>query len=321
MAFTNTDTNFTTSTGLLSGMAQEFYNRTLLEDREPLLVHQQFCTHYPFPKNNGTTMSLRKLLKVDANINPLAEGNPGEGKMLSEVEVLMTIAQYGDYVRTSDWLDMVHLDENITRRVERLGNAGWRSLDKLVATEMSTHPNVLYAGGKTSRSALTKADVLTTKELRNAVRILKNHLAEPFGDGMYVAIISPDIIFDLQDDPQFIAVSQYQDKENIYKGEIGRLKGLYGVRLVETTEMTVFEGAGAESADVASVIVLGRDAYADTDIEGAKPRVIVKQTGSAGTDDPLDQISTVGWKMNGYGVKCIQPDYAVRIECGLSQAV
>ena len=39
---------------------------------------------------------------------------------------------------------------------------------------------------------------------------------------------------------------------------------------------------------------------------------------SAGTADPLDQISTVGWKMDGFGAKLLQPEYAVRIECGFS---
>ena len=46
--------------------------------------------------------------------------------------------------------------------------------------------------------------------------------------------------------------------------------------------------------------------------------MIVKPAGSAGTADPLDQISTVGWKMDGFGVKMLQPEYAVRIECGFS---
>ena len=41
-------------------------------------------------------------------------------------------------------------------------------------------------------------------------------------------------------------------------------------------------------------------------------------TGSAGTADPLDQISSVGWKMDGFGVKLLQPEYAVRIECGFT---
>ena len=119
----------------------------------------------------------------------------------------------------------------------------------------------------------------------------------------------------MQDDEKFIAVSKYQDKENIYTGEVGRL---FGVRLVETTEAKIFEGKGASGADVASVIVLGKYAYGITSLKGSKPSVIVKPAGSAGTADPLDQISTVGWKMDGFGVKMLQPEYAVRIECGFS---
>ena len=147
-----------------------------------------------------------------------------------------------------------------------------------------------------------------------AVRLLKKNNAQKFG-GYDIAIVGPDTIFDLQDDENFIAVSKYQDKENIYTGEVGRL---FGVRLVETTEAKVFEGAGASGADVASVIVLGQYAYGVTSLKGAKPRVIVKPAGSAGTADPLDQISTVGWKMDGFGAKLLQPEYAVRIECGFS---
>ena len=121
-----------------------------------------------------------------------------------------------------------------------------------------------------------------------------------------MAIIGPDTMYDLQEDEAFVKVSQYQDKENIYTGEVGRL---FGVRLVETTEAKIFEGAGTDGADVASGV---------TSLKGAKPRVIVKPAGSAGTADPLDQISTVGWKMDGFGAKLLQPEYAVRIECGFS---
>lgn len=316
--FTNTNTNMTSSSGLSAGM-QTYYNKLLLEDREADLVHEQFCTHIPFPRNSGTTMNLRKLLKLASNTTPLLEGNPGDGQMLSEVAVTMQIKQYGDYVRTTDWLDLVHLDERIERRVLRMRNAAWRSIDEMVRDEMATVPNVIYAGGKTARNALTASDKLTNVEIRKAVVFLKNHLAQPFGDGMFVGIINPNITYDLQDDDRFVAVSEYQDKQNIYKGEIGRLNGFYGIRLVEATNMKIFTGAGASSADVASVIVLGREAIYDTDLMGGNPRIIVKNPGSAGTQDPLDQIATVGWKLNGWGVKALQPQYAVRIECGFTE--
>lgn len=312
-AYTNTNTNMTTSTGLTPGM-QTYYNRELLRTFEPHLVHLQFGENYRMPMNSGITMNMRKMIPVAAKTTALEEGNPGEGKMLAEVAVTTTIKQFGDYARCSDWLDMVHLDENITRRVQRFGDAGARSVDALVRDELATCTNVIYAGGKTARAQLTAADKLTSRELRKAVRTLKKNLAEKF-NGYYVAIVGPDTVYDLQEDDAWVKVSEYQDKENIYTGEVGRL---FGIRFVESTEAKIFEGAGASSADVASVIVLGRYAYGLTSLKGNKPRVVVKTAGSAGTADPLDQISTVGWKLDGFAAKLLQPEFAVRIECGFT---
>lgn len=313
MAYTNTDTNMTNSTGLTPGM-QTYYNRELLRTFEPNLVHDQFAEEHPLPPNSGTTMNLRKILPIDAKVTPLDEGNPGDGTMLTEVEVTMQINQYGDYARMTDKLLMTHYDVNIARASKLFGDAGARAVDALAREELASIPNVIYANGKTARSALGAGDKLTTTELRKAVRMLKKSKAQTFG-GYYIAIVGPDTTYDLQEDENFLAVAHYQDKEAIYTGEIGRL---FGVRLVETTEAKIFEGAGASGANVASTVVLGQYAYGKTSIKGSKPHVIVKPAGSAGTGDPLDQISTVGWKLDAYGVKVLQPEYAVRIESGVS---
>ena len=313
MAYTSTNTNMTASTGLTPGM-QTYYNRELLRTFEPERVHLQFGDEHRMPENSGLVMNMRKIIPLEANTSTLTEGEPGESVMLTETEVTVRLEQYGEYARCTDKLDLSHLDMNILRKTKLFGDAGARSIDAVVREELATCTNVIYAGGKTSRSALTSADKLTTKELRKAVRKLKKAHAQTFG-GYYIAIVGPDTFYDLQDDETFVAVSRYQDKEAVYTGEIGRL---FGCRIVETTEAKVFEGAGASGADVASVIVLGQYAYGYTSLKGAKPRVIVKPAGSAGTSDPLDQISTVGWKMDGFGVKMLQPEYAVRIECGFT---
>lgn len=313
MAYTKTNTNMTESTGLTPGM-QTYYNRELLRTFEPELVHLQFGDEHRMPTNSGLVMSMRKIIPLEAKTTALAEGEPGDSVMLAETEVTVALEQYGEYARCTDKLDLSHIDENIVRKTKLFGDAGARSIDAVVREELAKSTNVIYAGGKASRSALTRDDKLTSVELRKAARMLKKAHAQKFG-GFYVAICGPDVIFDLQDDKQFLAVSQYQNKEAIFSGEIGML---YGVRIVETTEAKVFEGAGASGCDVASVIVLGQYAYGYTSWKGAKPRVIVKPAGSAGTADPLEQVSTVGWKMDGFGVKMLQPEYAVRIECGFS---
>ncbi len=313
MAYTNTDTNMTTSSALSAGM-QTYYNRELLRTFEPNLVHLQFGDEHRMPPHSGLVMNMRKLIPLETNTKALSEGEPGESVMLAETEVTVQLQQYGEYARCTDKLDLTHLDMDIMRRTKLFGDAGARSIDAVVREELAKCANVIYAGGKASRAELTAADKLTSRELRKAVKTLKKNHAQTFG-GYYVAIIGPDTMYDLQEDEAFVKVSQYQDKENIYTGEVGRL---FGVRLVETTEAKIFEGAGADGADVASVIVLGQYAYGVTSLKGAKPRVIVKPAGSAGTADPIDQISTVGWKMDGFGAKLLQPEYAVRIECGFS---
>jgi len=313
MAYTSENTNMTASVGLTPGM-QTYYNRELLRTFEPELVHLQFGDEHRMPENSGLVMNMRKIIPLEANTTALAEGEPGESVMLTETEVTVKLEQYGEYARCSDKLDLSHLDMNILRKTKLFGDAGARSIDAVVREELATCTNVIFANGKSARDELTAADKLSTKELRKAVRMLKKAHAQTFG-GYYIAIVGPETFYDLQDDETFVAVSRYQDKEAIYNGEIGRL---FGCRIVETTEAKIFEGAGADGSDVASVIVLGQYAYGYTSFKGAKPRVIVKPAGSAGTADPLEQISTVGWKMDGFGVKLLQPEYAVRIECGYS---
>lgn len=304
----------TATSGLSTGMVT-LYNKNLLKTFEPLLAHLSFGDEHPFPKNNGKTQSFRKLIPLEADTTTLTEGEPGDPETIAEVEVLATLKQYGKYVKTTDLLDLTHFDLTIDRKVMMLGEQGRESIDAVVRDELANCTNVIYANGKTSRATLTATDKLTTRELRKAVRELKKNHAQTFADGCYVALVTPDVVYDLQDDENFIKVSAYQMKEGILMGEVGKL---FGCRIVETTQAKVFEKAGASNADVASVIVLGQYAYGYTSLTGSNPRVIVKPAGSAGTGDPLDQVSTVGWKMDGFAVKLLQPEFAVRIECGFS---
>ena len=304
----------TATSGLSAGMVT-LYNKNLLKTFEPLLAHLTFGDEHPFPNNNGKTQSSRKLIPLEADTTTLTEGEPGDPETIAEVEVIATLKQYGKSVKTTDLLDLTHFDLTIDRKVMMLGEQGRESIDAVVRDELATCTNVIYANGKTSRATLTATDKLTTKELRKAVRELKKNHAQTFADGCYVALVTPDVVYDLQDDENFIKVSAYQMKEGILMGEVGKL---FGCRIVETTQAKVFEKAGASNADVASVIVLGQYAYGYTSLTGSNPRVIVKPAGSAGTGDPLDQVSTVGWKMDGFAVKLLQPEFAVRIECGFS---
>ena len=71
--------------------------------------------------------------------------------------------------------------------------------------------------------------------------------------------------------------------------------------------------AVAGTRDVDSTLILGADAYGVTEIAGGGLKHIVKQLGSAGSGDPLDQRATAGWKAIKVAERLVEP-YMVRIE-------
>lgn len=70
---------------------------------------------------------------------------------------------------------------------------------------------------------------------------------------------------------------------------------------------------GAAGADVYSTLIIGADAYGITEVEGGGLKTIIKQLGSAGSGDPLDQRATVGWKAVKTAAILSQP-FMVRVE-------
>lgn len=81
-----------------------------------------------------------------------------------------------------------------------------------------------------------------------------------------------------------------------------------------SADSTIFGGeAGAGGRDVYSTLIMGADAYGTTEISGGSLQHIVKQLGSAGSADPLNQRGTAGWKATKVA-KILVEEYLVRIE-------
>ena len=75
--------------------------------------------------------------------------------------------------------------------------------------------------------------------------------------------------------------------------------------------------AGAANTAVYGTIFMGKDAYGIIEPSAESLEVIVKQRGSAGTADPLDQRSTIGWKAS-HAAKILYQERLVRVETGSS---
>jgi N4-gp56 family major capsid protein len=150
---------------------------------------------------------------------------------------------------------------------------------------------------------------VTFDDIRKAVRALKIQNA-PKINGSYVAIVHPDVAYDIMSDPKWVNVKTYSDPDGMYEGEIGKIEG---VRFVETTEAKVYKDAGASSRDVYGTLILGANAYGVTEVTGGGLQHIVKQLGSAGSEDPLNQRATAGWKAIKVAERLVE-QYMIRIE-------
>ena len=298
-------------TTLLSGLSAEnktFYDMTLLDEAQAALVHDQFAQKRPIPMNGGKTIEFRKFASLPKATTPLTEGVTPDGKSLNVTAVTATVAQYGDYITQSDVLELTSIDNTIVEATKILGRQAGLTLDTVTRNVLQSGTNVTYCpksdGSEvTSRAGLDATCQLTVKVVQQVVAKLKGQNA-PTINGKYVAIIHPYVAYSLMRDPEWIDAHKYAQPDNLFTGEIGEIAG---VRFVETTEAKVYEGG------VFGTLIMGANAYGVTEITGGGLQTIIKQKGSAGTADPLDQRSSIGWKAIKTAELLI-PNYLVRVE-------
>ena len=314
---TGLNNNTTPPLNDLSPEMKTFYNTTLIKKAQPLLVHAQFGDKVGIPKNGGKTIEFRQFSPFQKALTPLTEGVTPDGVLLNVTPITQTLLEYGAYTTVSDILEMTAVDNIIVETTELHANAMGLTLDTIVRNELvANSTNVIYAKNAsgtraTSRSDITAAHKITRELVAEAAAFLKKMNA-PKIDGSYIAIVDPSVECDLITSQGWIDVQQYSNATQIFEGEIGKL---YGVRFVVTTEAAT-NTDGASGATVHVCLFLGKGAYKVIDVGGAGARIIVKSKGSGGTADPLDQRSTIGWKIPLFGAKIVIPEYIVRVECG-----
>ena len=300
----------------LSAEMKTFYDRNLIRLTEPKLVHDQFGQKRPIPGGNGKTIEFRKynaLPSVPAD-RKLVEGITPDGQNYGVTAITATVEQYGGYITTTDMLNLTAYDNNMQEIMKILANQAAQVSDKITRDILAAGTNVMFADhggdGNDERSDLASDDILTIEDIKKAVRLLKRVDADTI-DGAFVAIVHPDVVYDLMNDSEWVSANQYAGSGKIFNGEIGKM---YGVRFVESTMAKIWKPS---TLPIYGTLVLGANAYGVTLLEGGGLQTIVKQLGSGGTADPLNQRATAGWKLTK--TACIlEQSYMVRIESAAS---
>lgn len=148
----------------------------------------------------------------------------------------------------------------------------------------------------------------------------------------YWGINHPDVTEDIRLLTGFQAVETYAGQTETAMGEYGHVGG---IRFVESTESTIDAGSGASSTssatsdgratsnrfDVYNTVVLGRDFHGSLGLDASHIKeiyrtgdklpavqMITHPRGSGGVADPLNEVSSVGWK-SWHAAKILNPNW------------
>lgn len=321
----------TTLTQVAPGV-QAFYDRNLLARAQPAEVHGRFGQKRPIAKRNGNQIKFRRYSQLAAASTALTEGVTPAGSSLAVTDITATLAQYGDFITLSDMVSMTNQDAVVTEATDVLGDQAGTTIDQARRDVLVAGGNAAYANGVANRAAVNVA--ILAADLDKAIRYLKTQNAKFMKEGVpasdkvgtgavrkaFVAIIHPDVEYGLEGLTGYKSVSDYGSQEGVMEDEVGAYKN---IRFVTSTNAKIFAGAGAAGTtvyknnganfDVYVTLIIAENAYGVCPLSGEAMNTYVKALGSAGSADPLEQRSTVGWKATTT-TKVLNDSWMVRLE-------
>lgn len=324
----------------VSDAQTEFFNAELLLRARPYLTFDKLGQLRPIPLGTSTQVRFRRygvMAVTTTNLSePTTESPDRAAVQLSITDVTGTIIKRGNGIALTDQV----LDtsaENVRQEAQSINgqNAG-ESVDVYYRNVIDAGTSVIYANGA-ARTDLSSA--IDGDDVRRAVRTLERNNARKHttiikastGVGTvpirpaFVAVCHPDVAHTLRQLTGWRHASEYAQQvgiDGLMDGEIGEL---HGVRFVMSTQARIYTDAGAAAsglastggtvADVYETLVFGQDSYGRCPLKGKGLVTIIKELGSAGTADFLDEMSTIAWKFRGVCV-ILNDNFQTRIEAG-----
>ena len=246
--------NHTYDSGVSPSVIQ-YFERKAQENIQPQLIHLRDAQMRTLPPHNGRTVNFHRIVPLDAVTTPLSEGVTPAGQTMTETAFTALLKSYGGHIEITNEMDLYMLDDMSKAAADQLNDQAALSLDTIARDFLNAGLNVQYVDGanNTTRATLLATDILTSAEIKKAVRTLKRENIKHFPDGFYHAIVNPNVVYDLTTDAMWTDIAKYQDKSKIEMYELGTM---YKVKFFESTNTKVFAAQtyifGATSSIVAS---------------------------------------------------------------------
>ena len=294
------------------------YEKRLLTRALPRYVHGRWAVRARLTK--AGTYELRKYGGLSANTTQLTEGTtPAETVATGPTVTTVTPAFYGTWMGFTDLVDLMNFDPLLSEYSGILGEQAGLSADVLVRNELVTNATIDYSGGQSAVGTLASPthDISYT-DIVKQYAALEADSALPADGEDFILILHPHSYASLMLDPTFVnMLIQEAPNSAIRNGYIGRLLRM---KIFVSSNVTEWADVGAGgTTDVYAAIFIGRESYGILGLTGypepssvdnggpdgrvltgqkIKPvEIIVKQVGSSGAADPLNQRGSLAWKM------------------------
>jgi len=300
------------TTSTLSNLLPSFYDRVLLETFDKTIRFAQFSNKKSVPMGEGKQITWNRYSRLALGYK-LTEGTRPSSVALSTVQVSALLEQYGGYTVLSDFVDLTAIGDVSKAAVERLGRQAAETLDTVIQQAIISHANLTavsttnYIKHSTSQyfsntpSAAQSVDAAATLAVSdiNAITAKLRGWDVPGIDGTenYIGIAGEQVLRFLRDDSTWQNWNQYNNSEPLFNGEVGRI---HGVRFVNTTLQRISSGS-AEGTNLSdgfaaahATMIFGKDFFGSVDLGGKNVQIL--QSNTPDVSDPLNQVSTIGWK-------------------------
>lgn len=293
---------------------QTLLRKSFLENGEPSTifmqlweepVSQRWYKSVTWPRLNPmkTTLAQAELTEW-----VIPDGHDNVVSTITATPVLL-----GDYTKVSDVLDMETLLDIIARQGVELSHNAKRIIDEQIQNVLMSDATVpvIYAGEATARDELTAADTMSFGLLLNAITYLTS---QGVTNERFKVLMHPNTFRDFCDDSStntWINKVIYDNFKGIQDGYVTSIENFDIYLSANIKPVSVTPAGGGDNFNMYPCYALRKGAYGVTSLSSLQ--TYYKGFGSAGTDDPLNQIATIWWKAY-FGCAVLNPFFIVRLE-------
>lgn len=292
---------------------QEYFSKRLLEMiklEKSNFVFTNLGVQMTLPKNEGTkTFTVRRynhLPLTSVAAHALTEGQAPTALKPEGHKVSGIINQYGVIMDETDVAADIHFDNIKDIYQPELARHAAELIERNVIASFTDASEWYVGTNNTSANDIAATDVVTFKDFR--IVALKMSNANRKGHsrygGKFVAVMHPNVMNDLIDDPVLVNKLLVPGNENgpIKQGTLAKYMA-YGMYFTDTLVCPV--KANSSSVNVYTSYVLGYNPYMVLSLGSSNVKFY--DTGfAADKSDPLGQKATFGYKL-WTGAKVIDP--------------